>query len=1014
MFEIDLHSTGVLTYEVDMLGTGRGAPIKNRTSIGVFVQWHRVSRRWFHWISVLVLCLCAQVAHADDVADEADTLFNLGAEEYQTGNFEGALAHFLASNRLARNKNVLFNIARCYEQLRRFPEAHRYYMRALEVETNAAAITSINQALARIADRVALLEIKTEPPGARIYLDRKDLGERGSAPQIMALPPRTYRVIAELEGYRDATSEPVPLRVGSQRSIALTLEPILGTIAVGGTPGASVRVDADNTPPRCVTPCQLRIAPGQHTLILDKVGMRTTRVPVSVNADQQSSIEPELVADTGSLVVNADELGAAIEIDGVAHGFTPAVLSLPVGPHRVLVRMRGFRPVQRDVVVTADQQARVDIELYSSDSVEAASRVVEPVELAPASVSLISSQELRAMRYPTLFEALRGTRGIFLNDDRSYPEIGFRGFGRLGSYGNRTLVTLDGAPMNDDWIWSSYVGFDQRTDLEDIDHIEVVRGPGSVLYGTSAFSGVINLVTRGLDAPSGTEVGISVAADGVARARARLSQRLGADAGFWASVAAGRSEGRNFFFPEYVADGPPEVAGNARGLDGARFATFTGRAHYGGLSLSWLLNHHHKHIPTGEFETLFGDARTRQSDTRAFSELRLELPIGDHMTSLTRVHGNYYRYRGEFARSPAEEGVESNPYDSFWAGAEQRFVVTAGSALSLSVGAEGQLHPSARQIGETETGGIYLDDNLDFALAALYGSIDLRPLPAVKISAGGRFDYYSTFGSSFNPRLALIVQPYDGGNLKIVAAKAFKAPSIYEFASAYIGQLASVNLQPENIYSAEVEFSQRLGPTVVLTAAVYTNYIADLISLEAAPPSPDGTENVQYQNTDTPVGTFGGELEVRREWKEGWMLAASYSLQQSRYLAAEGIDALLTLDRSPDYREVPNSPMHLASLKGAAPLFGRDLTLMNRLTYEGPRYDVDDAADSATTQTRTDGSLIWDIVISGREARWGLDYSLGVYNAFDSQAHVPVSDEFRQRSIPISGRSFLAALGLTF
>jgi hypothetical protein len=144
------------------------------------------------------------------------------------------------------------------------------------------------------------------------------------------------------------------------------------------------------------------------------------------------------------------------------------------------------------------------------------------------------------------------------------------------------------------------------------------------------------------------------------------------------------------------------------------------------------------------------------------------------------------------------------------------------------------------------------------------------------------------------------------------------------------------------------------------------------------------------------------------------MLAASYSLQESRYLASEGIDALLTLERSPDFREVPNAPAHLASLKGAAPLLGRDLTLMNRLTFEGPRYDVDDAADSTTLQTRTDGSLIWDIVLSGREARWGLDYSLGVYNAFDSRAHVPVSDEFRQRSLPISGRSLLASLGLTF
>jgi hypothetical protein len=171
---------------------------------------------------------------------------------------------------------------------------------------------------------------------------------------------------------------------------------------------------------------------------------------------------------------------------------------------------------------------------------------------------------------------------------------------------------------------------------------------------------------------------------------------------------------------------------------------------------------------------------------------------------------------------------------------------------------------------------------------------------------------------------------------------------------------------------------------------------------------------VQFQNTNTLVGTLGGELELRRDWKEGWMVALTYSLQQSNYLASEGLDALLTLERSPDFRELPNSPMHLASMKAAVPLLGRQLTWMNRLTFEGQRYDTSDAADSEAIQTRTEASLSWDVVLSGREERWGFDYSVGVYNAFDSRARIPVSDEFRQRSIPILGRSFLAAAGLTF
>jgi outer membrane receptor for ferrienterochelin and colicin len=979
------------------------------------VQRFDLPRRCLSLASIIMCLVCApRSARADDVADEADTQFSLGAEQYQAGEFELALSHFLASNRLARNKNVLFNIARCYEQLRRFPEAHRYYTRALEVETSAPAVASISAALERISDRVAVLQIVTDPPGARIYLDRKDLGERGTAPQSMALPPRSYQVIAELAGFRDAISEPVLLRIGSRREVTLKLEPIVGTIRITGPEQASVRLDADNAPVLCRAPCDVQVAPGQHLLIVEKPGSQTGRIPVSVQADQTSSIEPRLIPETGSLVVNADESGASIDVDGVARGFTPAILPLSVGPHRVVVSLRGFSQLQREVVIEANQQTRLDLELFSSDSVEAASRLTEPVEQAPASVSLISSQELRAMRYPTLAEALRGVRGVFLSDDRGYQALGFRGFGRLGSYGNRVLITLDGVPMNDDWVWSSYAGFDLRTDLEDIDHIEVVRGPGSVLYGTSAFSGVVNLVTRSRDMPSSRELGISVAADGVARARARVTQHFGGDAGVWASLSGGRSAGQSFFFPQYVADGPPEVAGNARGIDGAKFVTFTGRAWWKELSLAWSVNHHDKQLPTGQFETLFGDGRTHQADTRAFVEARFEHQLGDWISSLTRLHGNAYAYRGYFARSPADGGVESNAYDSSWIGAEQRFVITPTPALSLSIGGEGQLHPEAHQRGATETDGPFLDDVQDFALAALYGSLDVRPVNGLKLSAGGRLDYYSTFGSSFNPRLALIAQPYPGGNLKIIAGKAFKAPSVYERSYAFIGQLSNPDLTPENIYSAEIELSQRVSRTVSVTVAGYTNYIADLISLGDAPASADGTENVQFKNTSTPIGTLGGELEVRRDWKEGWMLGAAYSFQRSVYLASDGLDSLLTLKRSADFREVPNSPMHLVSIKGAVPLMSRALSLMNRLTYEGRRYDVNDTADSELAQSRTPDSLIWDIVLSGQEARFGLDYSIGVYNAFDSRATNPVSSEFRQRATPIQGRSLLAAASLTF
>jgi outer membrane cobalamin receptor len=951
-------------------------------------------------------------AHATDVADEADVEFSLGAERYEAHDYTHALAHFLASNRLARNRNVLFNIARCYEQTRQFPEAHRYYSRALEGETDSGASGRIKEALARISPRVAIVRIVSDPPGARIYLDRKDLGERGSTPQTMALPPARYRVIAELDGFEDAVSDATELVIGRERSISLKLHRIVGTIRVTGGNGGSVRLDVDNASESCIAPCDLKAAPGQHTIILGKAGFRTVRTPVLVEADKTSALQLELVPETGSLVVNSDERGASIEIDGATQGFTPAILAVPVGAHRVRIDLHGFRPVERQVVIHANLQTQLSVDLLSSDSIEAASRISESIEDAPASVSLVSAQELRAMRYPTLAEALRGIRGIFLSDDRGYQSLGFRGFSRLGSYGNRVLITLDGVPLNDDWVWSSYVGSDLRTDLEDIDRIEVVRGPGSVVYGTSAFSGVVNLVTRSKEVSTGHEVGVSVAGDGLARARARITQHFGTDAGVWASVSAGKSAGRDFFFPEYVADGPATVAGNARGVDGARMATLTGKAWWKQLTLSWSLHRHDKRLPTGEFETLLGDGRTHQADTRGFVELRFEPQLGSKVASLTRLHGNYYGYRADFARSPGDGGLEWNRYDSSWAGVEQRFVATPSEHVSASVGGEVQDHPRARQQGGTETPPSYvLDDTRHFVLGAVYGSLDVRPFDALKLSAGGRLDYYSTFGASFNPRLAVILRPYAGGNIKVLAGKAFRAPSVYELWYSAVGQIGNSRLRPENIYSAEIEWSHRFSPAVIATAAVYMNYIENLISLVDVPDMPGTVQNI---NTTTPLGTLGGELELRRDWKEGWMAAASYSVQRTVYLASKSFGSLVELKRSADFREVPNAPTQLASIRGAVPILSRALTLMTRLSVEQGRYDRADSMSADGPQGQTATALFWDFVFTGTEARWGLNYSLGVYNAFDSRAQYPVSAEFRQRSIPVTGRSLLASGSLTF
>jgi hypothetical protein len=630
---------------------------------------------------------------ADDLADEAELQFTLGAEAYQKGDLKGALEHFLASNRLAPNRNVLYNVARVFDGMKKYPEAYRYYSQALEGETAEGARSTIEAALKQLALSVAVVHVETSPPGATLYIERKDLGPRGSAPRSFGLAAGRYRIIAELDGHEPAEVDVPDTKVGEERRVSLKLTPILGTLAVGGQSKAVVRIGSAEAAPRCTVPCEISLPPGRYSAFATAPGFRPAELKVTISASRRTTVEAALEPFTGTLVVSTDEPRALIEIDGKPRGFTPAILTLTAGPHRIDLSLAGFRKVSRDVHVTPSSEARLDVALTLSEEVVAASRVGESVEDAPASVTVIPRLELVALAYPTIAEAVRGAPGVYVWDDRSYVTIGVRGLGRLGSYGNRIVVLYDGQPVNDNWIGSSYVGYDALTDLGDVQRIEVVRGPGSVLYGTNAFSGVVNLVSD-KKRPDALAIGVGTNQSGVARLRLRRDVGFGKDGGLWTTVGAARSSGRDFEFPD--------LGQEARNADGFESAGVRGGANYRWFNAQWSLNTHDKRMPSGAFETLIGDRRTRQIDTRGFVELRAEPRITDYLQSLTRVHGNLYRFSGAYARDPADGGVEYDRFRGTWVGLEQRVIITPADSVRVTVGGEGQLqvpscHPHRRR-----------------------------------------------------------------------------------------------------------------------------------------------------------------------------------------------------------------------------------------------------------------------------------------------------------------------------
>src|SRR5260221_987492 len=162
-------------------------------------------------IALLVIAaLLSAPIRADSVADEADFRFRRGARLYTEGRIEDALSEFLASNRLVQNRNVAFNIARCFEQLKRYNEAYRWYVEMLgQKGLPPDDRKAVEAALGRLGNSLALVRIESDPQGANVYIDRKDLGARGQTPVTLALPRGNVRVLLEADGDRPAQTDTV-------------------------------------------------------------------------------------------------------------------------------------------------------------------------------------------------------------------------------------------------------------------------------------------------------------------------------------------------------------------------------------------------------------------------------------------------------------------------------------------------------------------------------------------------------------------------------------------------------------------------------------------------------------------------------------------------------------------------------------------------------------------------------------------------------------------------------------
>ncbi|MFW6369057.1 MAG: PEGA domain-containing protein, partial [Myxococcota bacterium] len=594
------------------------------------------------------LILLPALAWADNTADEADLRFERGVASYRARKYEDALAEFFHSNRLVPNRNVLHNIARCYEQLGRFDEAYRYYNDVLAQLPEGEDREPLEASLERLAPRVALVRIETRPPGAEIFVERKDLGSRGMSPATLALPPGETTVILSLQGYREQNLTVEMVR-GEKADVDAELEFIYGRLSVTGPPeGAEVRLDREDGELIGTVPEPMRMAPGRHILHVAAPGHVAVQVPVEIVGDEETVLAVELdplPPPTGTLVVTANHDGALVVVNEREMGFTPAVLELPVGPHRLEVSMPEMSTHDQAVDLEEGERMLVQAELrFMGAKTTAASKVETPVEEAPASITVIRREEIDAFGYTSLPEALSSIRGLFLSNDRIYEYLGVRGFSPPGDLNNRILILYDGHTMNDVYAGQAYLGRENSLDLDDVERIEVVRGPVSSLFGSAAFLGVINIVPR--ERPMGRSLELSASAGslGLARARGTLSHR-GEDTELTASFGAMTTTGEDVFFLPQQGE-LPEVA--VRDRDGERVLGGHARARYKDFTLLGRYNTRSKDVPTGAYYTLLEEPSMEMHDQRSFVEARYQPPLREGASMVARAYYDCTRYSGRF------------------------------------------------------------------------------------------------------------------------------------------------------------------------------------------------------------------------------------------------------------------------------------------------------------------------------------------------------------------------------
>jgi iron complex outermembrane receptor protein len=658
---------------------------------------------------------------------------------------------------------------------------------------------------------------------------------------------------------------------------------------------------------------------------------------------------------------------------------------------RFLAALFAVCMVQPAMAMAGEQEANdltgLSIEELLSVEVYSASKFSQKTAEAPANVSIITAADIANHGFRTLADLMASVRGFYVSNDRNYQYLGARGFNRPGDYNSRILLMVDGNRLNDPVYNQASIGNEFPLDMDLVERVEVVRGPGSSNYGSNAFFAVINVITKKRRDMDGAGISAVAASHGGSQGRLSYGMRSESGVDLLLSVTGAKTTGQDLYFAEF--DDPATNNGIATGLDGERYRKLYGKLAYEGYTLSVMQASRIKQVPTAAYGTVFNDPNSETTDAQSFADLAYYGKLDERWELDWRAFYGSYTFEGDYPFGPPVV-VNRDETEARWGGAEARFTGRF-ERHKLILGAEYQNNYRQDQRNfDVAPHTLYLDDRRSSSSTGVYVQDEIALADGVLLNAGVRHDRYSTVGGSTNPRLGLIWLPQQGASYKFLYGTAFRAPNAYElyYNDGNATSKANPDLKPEKITSYEFVAEQVLQANYRLTVAAYHNDTHDLIN--EVTDTADGL--LVFRNIGH-VRTQGAEIEVERAWGNDTRVRASYAWQHTRDLSG-GV-------------ELENSPRHLAKFSYSRRLPGGAHYGGVEVQYTGPRKTLTGAV--------TGGFSVVNVTLLSRALVHGMALSASVYNLLDKRYADPARPEHDPiDAIVQDGRSFRIKLDYSF